>query len=171
MQTIHQQARQSLEKTREPMGPYDDRKAKQQPNFKMSDMVMLNAKNIRTKCLSKKVAPNLYGRFKILEQQGELGFKSESSEPWKFHAIFHVSLREPYRTSIRPLCEHLPMEPEEIDGDLEWKVEQIIKSEIISYDWKLRCRTRLFEEVPYIGKWRGCLAFVTGPRFRQTGRQ
>ena len=52
MQMIYQQARQSLEKTRKVMGRYYDRKAKQQPGFKIGDMVMLNAKNIRTKCPS-----------------------------------------------------------------------------------------------------------------------
>jgi len=49
---IYQQARQSLEKTRKVMGSFYDRKAKQQPGFKIGDMVMLNAKNIRTKCPS-----------------------------------------------------------------------------------------------------------------------
>jgi len=46
MQTLHQQARQSLERTTEAMGQYYDRKAKQQPDFKVGDLVMLNAKNI-----------------------------------------------------------------------------------------------------------------------------
>jgi len=157
MQTIHQQARQSLKKTREAMGRYDDRKAKQQPDFKIGDIVMLNAKKIRTKCRSTRLPPTLYGPFKILEQRAELGYKSESSECWKVHAIFHVSLLEPYRTSIRLAREQLPMELDEIDGDLQWKVKQIIKREIISYDRRVCCRTRSFEELPYFGKWRGCL--------------
>ena len=156
MQTIHQQARQSLEKTRETMGRYYDRKAKQQPDFKIGDMVMLNAKNIRTKRPSKKLAPKLYGPFKILEQRGELAYKLELSERWKIHPVFHVSLLEPYRTSIRPAREQPPMEPEEIDGDLEWEVEKIIKSEIISYDRRVRGRTRTFEELRYFVKWRAC---------------
>jgi len=46
MQPIHHQARQSLERTRKAMGRYYDRKAKQQPDFKVGDLVMLNAKNI-----------------------------------------------------------------------------------------------------------------------------
>jgi len=48
MQTIHQQASQSLQKTREAMRRYYDGKAKQQPDFKTGDRGMLNAKNIRT---------------------------------------------------------------------------------------------------------------------------
>jgi len=156
MQTIHQQARQSLEKTREAMGRYYNRKAKQQPDFKIGDMVTLNAKNIRTKRPSKKLAPKLHGPFKILERQGELAYKLKLSERCKIHPVFHVSLHKPYRTSIRPAREQPPMEPEEIDGDLEWEVEKIIKSEIISYDQRVRGRTRTFKELRYFVKWRGC---------------
>jgi len=48
------------------------------------------------------------------------------------------------------------MECEEIDGDLEWEVEKIIKSEIISYDLRVRGRTRIFEELRYFVKCSGC---------------
>ena len=138
MQTIHQQARQSLERTREAMGPYYDRKAKQQRDFKVGDLVMLNAQNIRTKRPSKKLAPKLYSPFKILEQRGERAYMLEISNRWKIHPVFHVSLLEPYRTSTRPTREQPPMTPEDIDRDLEWEVEKIVKSEIISYERRVR---------------------------------
>jgi len=32
----------------------------------------------------------------------------------------------------------------------------MIKSEIISYDRRVRGRTRTFEELRYFGEWRGC---------------
>jgi len=48
------------------------------------------------------------------------------------------------------------MEPAEIDGNLEWEVAKIIKSEIISYDRRVRGRTRTFEELLYFVKWSGC---------------
>jgi len=48
MQTIHQQARQLLERTWEAKRRYYDPKAKQQPDFKVGEVVMLNAKNIYT---------------------------------------------------------------------------------------------------------------------------
>jgi len=48
------------------------------------------------------------------------------------------------------------MEPEEIDGDFGWEVENIIKSEIISYDRRVGGRTRTFKELRYFMKWRGC---------------
>ena len=48
------------------------------------------------------------------------------------------------------------MEPEEIDGDLEWEVEKIIKSEIISYERRVRGRPRTLQELRYFVKWKGC---------------
>jgi len=117
MQTILQVS-QSREKTREAMGRYYHRKAKQQPNFKIGDMVILNVKNIRTKCQSYKLAPKLYGPFKILEGQGDLAYQLELSECWKIHPVFHVSLHELYRTSSEPTLEQLTMKAQEIAGDL-----------------------------------------------------
>ena len=64
------------------MGRYYDLKAKQQPDFKVGDWVMLNAKNIRMKRASKKLAPKHYGLFKILDQRGELAYKLEISDRW-----------------------------------------------------------------------------------------
>jgi len=156
MQTIHQQARKSRERTREAMGRYYDRKAKQQADFKVGDLIILNAKNIRTKPPSKKLAPKLYGPFKILDERGELAYKLEISNRWKIQLVFHVSLLEPYRTSTRPAREEPPMTPEERDGDLEWKVEKIVKSEIISYERRVRGSTRTFEELRYFVKCKGC---------------
>jgi len=99
MQAIHQQARQALERTREPMGRNYNQKAKQERDFKVGDLVMLNAKNIRTKRPTKKLAPKLIGLFKFLEQRGELAYKLEISDQWKIQPVFHVSLLAPYRTS------------------------------------------------------------------------
>ena len=48
------------------------------------------------------------------------------------------------------------MEPEEIDGDLEWEVEKIVKSEIISYERRVRGRPRTLQELRYFVKWKGC---------------
>jgi len=108
------------------MGRYYDRKAKQQPDFKIGDMVMVNAKNIRTKHPSKKLAPKLYGPFKMLEQQRDLAYKLELSKGWNIRAVFHVSLLEAYRTSVRPAWEQSPMGPEGVYDDLEYEVENII---------------------------------------------
>jgi len=138
MQAIHQQAKQTLENTRESMKKYYDQKATTQPNIKVSDLVMLNAKNIRTKRPSKKLSSRLYGPFKVLEKKGSQSYNLEIARRWKIHPVFLVSLLEPYRASNRPNREQPPRDHEEIEGDLEWEAEWIVKSEIISYTRKVR---------------------------------
>jgi len=49
MQVTNHHARKALEQTREEMSKYHDRKTRQQPDIKVRDGVMRNAKNIRTK--------------------------------------------------------------------------------------------------------------------------
>ena len=58
------------------MSKYYDRKARQQPEIKVGDLVMLNAKNIRIKRPTKRLSPQLHSPFKVLEvKMGERGFK------------------------------------------------------------------------------------------------
>jgi len=111
MQDIHQQAKQTLENARESMKKYYDRKATEQPRIEVGELVMVNAKNIRTKRRSKKLSPNLYGTLKILEKAGSRAYKLEISPWWKIHPVFHVSLVETYRASNRPNREQPPRDP------------------------------------------------------------
>jgi len=156
MQDIHQEAKQTLENTRESMKKYYDRKATAQPNIEVGELVMLNAKNVRAKRPLKKLSPKLYGLFKVLEKKGSRAYKLEIWPRWKIHPVFHVSLLEPYRASNRPNREQPPRDHEEIEGDLEWEVERIVKGEIISYRQKVRGRNKPMKELGYFVKWKGC---------------
>ena len=157
MQTTHQRAKKALQKTREDMSKYYDGKARQQLDIKVGDLVMLNAKNIRTKRPTKKLSPRLHGPFKVLEvKKGERAFKLEISPRWKIHPVFHVSLLEPYQASVREEREHPPREPEDIEGDLKWEVERIVKSEVITYTRRVGRRNRTFKELSYFVKWKEC---------------
>jgi len=156
MQDIHEQAKQTLENKWESMKKYYDRKETAQPNIEVGDLVMLNAKKIRTKTPSKKLSPKLYGPFKVLERKGSRAYKLEISPRWKNHLVFHVSLLEPYRRSNRPNREQPPRDPAEIKGDLEWEVERIVKSEIISNTRKVRGRNKRMKDRRDFVKWKGC---------------
>ena len=113
---------------------------------------MLNAKDICTKLPTKKLSPKLYGPFQVLEKRGNRAFKLEISPRWKINPMFHISLLEPYRHLIPPGREQPPREPENIDGNLDWEVERIVKSEIITY---VR-RRRQMQEIRYFVKWASC---------------
>jgi len=156
MQDIHRQAKETLENELESSKKYCDRKGTKQPSIEVSDLVMLNAKKIRTKRRSKKLSPKLDGPFKVLERKASRAYKLEISWRWKIHPVFHVSLLEPYRTSNRPNREQRTRDPENIAGYLEWEVERIIKSESISYPRKVRGRNKRMKELQYFVKWEGC---------------
>jgi len=97
MKVIHQHARKALDQTREEMSKYYNQKTCQQPDIKVGDLVMLNAKSIRTKQPTKKLSPRMHGPFKVLEvKKGERAFKLAISPRWNIHPIFHVSLLEAY---------------------------------------------------------------------------
>ena len=141
------QSKKNTGQTREAMKKYYDQRATPQPQIDIGDLVMLNAKTFRTKGPTKKLSPRLYGPFKVLEKQGNRAFKLDISPRWKIHSVFHVLLLEPYKVSDRPNGEQAPREPEDIEGDMEWEVEKIVKSEIITYTRKVRRLDKEFKEL------------------------
>jgi len=95
----------------------------------------------------------MHGTFKVLEvKKGEWALKQEISPRWKIHPIFHVSLQEPYRASAQEGREQPLRIPEDIEGDLEWEVERIVKSELITYTRKVGRRNQEFKELRYFIK-------------------
>ena len=108
MKTIQEKARITLERTREAMKKYYDKRATPQPDIDIGDLVMLNTKNIRTKRPTKKLTPRLYGPFKVLEKRGNRAYKLDIPSLWKINPGFHVSLLEPYKVSDWPNREQPP---------------------------------------------------------------
>ena len=64
---------------------------------------MLNGKNIRTRRAAKKLDAKLFDPFKVVRLVGQGGQSVELELPqrWRVHNVFHTSLIEPYRTSVR----------------------------------------------------------------------
>jgi len=94
---------------------------------------------------NEKLSPKMYGPFKVLEvKKAALGFKLEISPRWRIDPRFVVSLLEPYRASAREEREQPSRVPEDIEGDLEWEAERIVKSEIITYTRKIGRRNKKF---------------------------
>src|ERR1700761_4895301 len=127
MKTIQEKARATLEQTREAMKKYYNRRAIPQQDIDIGDLVMLNAKNIRTKRPTKKLTPRLYGPFKVLEKRGNRAYILNIPPRWKIHPVFHASLLESYKVSDRPNPEQPSREPEDVEDDMKWEVEKNVK--------------------------------------------
>ena len=95
MREVHKRASKTLEDTRATMSKYYDKGKQEHPAYEIGNLVMLNAKYIRTKRPTKKLAPKLYGPFRILEKIGSRSFRLELQTRWRIHNVFHVSLLEP----------------------------------------------------------------------------
>jgi hypothetical protein len=95
--------------------------------FKKGEKVWLEAKNLRLPYLSKKIAPNRTGPFRITEVLSPITYRLELPKGWKIHNVFHSTLLTPFvQTEI-----HGPsfptLVPDIIDGQEEYKVEGILK--------------------------------------------
>ena len=98
----------------------------------------------------------MYSAFIVLERRGSRAYKLDILPCWKIHPVLHVSLLEPYKVPDRPIREQPPIEPEDVEGDMEWEVEKIVKSEIITPTRKVRRVSQTFKELQYFVKWAGC---------------
>jgi hypothetical protein len=97
MKGIHERAIKELEITRTMMSRYYDQHRLPQPEYEVGTQVMLNTKIIRTRRPTKKLAPKLYGPFRVIERIGTRPYRLGLQERWRIHNVFHASLLEPYR--------------------------------------------------------------------------
>jgi hypothetical protein len=94
--------------------------------YQEQDQVWLEATNLKTTHPTAKLAPKRYGPFTINKKVSDVVFQLELPYQWKIHNIFHASLLTPYvETELHR--QNFPKPPPEIvEGDPEFKVEQIV---------------------------------------------
>ena len=98
----------------------------------------------------------MYGHFKVREKRENRAYKLDILPCWNIYPVFHVSLLEPYKVSDGPNWEQLLTESEDVEGDIEWEVEKIVKSDIITYTRKVRRVLKSFRELRDFVKWAEC---------------
>ena len=155
LKSIHQKTAATLEETKRRMGKYYNLGKQTSPEMNPGGWVLLNAKNIRTKSPTKKLAHNHYGPFKILDKIGSRSFILKLDKRWKIHNDFYVSLLEPYKTSEKFVRTQDRPEPEEIAGENAYEVEKIIKSEVQENRCRVRGRSQVTKTLYYLVKWLG----------------
>jgi hypothetical protein len=144
MTTVHEEAGRRLKEAKTRMKKYADRKRSESPQFEQGQLVMLDARNIKTKRPSKKLDRKLLGPFKISRVVSPTAVKLTLPERWRIHDTFHVSLIEPYRTGMQDA----PNTQDVLDqmGDVypeDFVVEEIKDSSLFAGN------------VKYLVKWEG----------------
>jgi len=124
MTGVHAKLPENLEKVRELMGNYYNKKCRMIEDFKKGELVMLNGKKIRFSGRCRKLEDNMYGPFKIVSVGYNNRYcKLELPASWNIHPTFSVSLLDRYR-GVDPGKQVVKIEAD----DPRWKMESIISS-------------------------------------------
>jgi transposase InsO family protein len=130
---LHGALRNNLQRAQEDYKEFHDRHVQQPPEFKVGDKVWLNRRNIRTTRPSQKLDVKRLGPFRISEAVGGggLAFRLELPPQMRIHPVFHVSLLERYRESRLVGRAQTEPPPVEVEGELEYEVQEIVDSRIV----------------------------------------
>ena len=116
-------------------------------DFKISDKVFVKSDNICTTQPSKKLTEKFLGPFEILAQVGSISFTLHlPNSMCSIHPVFHVSMLEPSSPNEFPNQTETPPPPIIIDGEMEFKISEILDSKIN------KCRKCRLQ---YLVKWSG----------------
>ncbi|KAF8730579.1 hypothetical protein RHS02_07663, partial [Rhizoctonia solani] len=112
------------------------------PEYAIGKRVWLDGKNVELRTNSSKLDPKRLGPFEVLEKISSHAYRLKFPETLKIHNVFYVGLlSKVHESPSQSFLEHPP--PETIEGEEEYKVEQIINSK--------RQRGKWF----YLIKWKG----------------
>jgi len=144
--------KKTLERTRERMSRYYDKRSKEAPKMKVRDLVILSSKNLRNWHPSKKLDHKMQGPFEIEKIVSPNAVMLKLPRRWRLHNVFHVLLLKPYRVSSKtsrapPDPQRVRSEADEMDVDVEedqWEIDEIMGS---FYDQD--------GNVKYLTKWVG----------------
>jgi len=95
-------------------------------HFKEGELVMMDARNLRLRLPSKKLAPRFLGPFRIAEAVGKQAYRLHLPTSWKIHDVINVSRLEKYN---RRKGSQEPSLPEGImlpGGEEEWEIEKLL---------------------------------------------
>ena len=122
---------QNLADAREWMRKFYDRKREPQPDFKVGDKVLLNAKHIQTLRLSKKLDHRMRGPWTIIKRVRPWAFKLDLKENrGRKHDVFPVGLLEPYHKSTIPRWVEPPPPHDDDDEDDIYDLEDVLDSKV-----------------------------------------
>jgi len=103
------------------------------PDFKVGDQVYVKAKYFRSTQPSKKLSEKNLGPYTIIAQVGSLSFTLHLPDSMcTVHPVFHISqLKLAIPNTILNWIQP-PPPPVEVDGELEFKISEILNSKVDS---------------------------------------
>ena len=145
MKTTQQIAKSALKMASYDMKRFHDRKVRPPVEYKPGDLVLLEATNIKTEQLSKKLDNKRYGPFKVIKKEGLASYRLKMDKSWhQIHPVFHECLLHPYHQGDFPSQKQAPPPPPEIiSGVEEAEVEYVIDSK------------RVGNTIHYLIHWKG----------------
>ena len=86
-------------------------------------MVFLNARNLRTYCLSRKLDFKNYGPFPIVKQISPYAYRLNLPNTIQVHPVFYTSLLSSAGTNPHPGYLQLTIPPVIVNGEEEFQIE------------------------------------------------
>lgn len=130
LQSVYSRVSQSIQRSLELQKKQSDKKRLEPPQLQVGDLVMLNAKNIKTLRPCAKLDFKKLGPFKLLRKINNVTWKLQLPPSMKLSNSFHISLLEPYHASTfidRPAHSSYPII---VDDQEEYAIEYIVDSRI-----------------------------------------
>jgi hypothetical protein len=93
--------------------------------YKTSDQVWLEGKNLKLLHQMTKLVPKRYGPFKIMKEISPVAYRLQLPLIWIIHDIFHTSLLSPYSETLSHGPNFSQPPPDLIGGGEEYEVESI----------------------------------------------
>jgi len=145
MKEIQEEARAVLGKAQEEMKKYVDRKRGEVDDYKVGDLVMLSTKDLKYQMVGRrteKLMERFVGPYKVKKIILSNAVELELPDTIKIHLVVNVSRIHRYVGQVEGQKREQPT-PVIIDGEEEWKVEEILNK------WRIRGKDK------YLVRWKG----------------
>ncbi len=113
--------------------------------FQIKDQVWLDTSHLKLPHQKAKLTPKCLGPFKIIQEISPVAYRLGLLSNWRIHDVFHASLLTPYHETYAHGPNFTQPPPDLINGEEEYKVEQIVAHRQFGQSKKLQ----------YLIKWKG----------------